>query len=161
MKPSAFLSTAALLFAACSSASVAAPEADDEFQTFFAWWNEAFQTPGAFTAENFSEYLTEDATLTLEGETVINGVDEWATHFQRIQAGGGEVELVVPFKEAFKADDKIYTYHVIRSRRDGEVGCSLAAGHADMEGDKIAAITLVRQDLDMENGPVDPECWTE
>lgn len=144
-----------------TSASVAATVAsDDPLSRMFVWWNAAFKTPGAYTAANFRRYFTEDATLILEGRTTIHNVDEWAEHFQRIQAGGGDVEIVVPFKEMFRTGDRIYTYHVIRSRRQGKTACSLAAGHAAIRGGKIASIVLVRSDLDPAKGPLDPQCWT-
>lgn len=145
------------------AAPVAAQEkpATDVLSKMFIWWNEAFRTPGAYTPENFSKFFTPDATLVLEGRTVINGVNQWATHFQRIQSGGGDVEIVVPFKDVFEADDRVYTYHVIRSRRDGKAGCSLAAGHAELEGGKIASIVLVRHTLEEGKDPLDPQCWTK
>ena len=133
----------------------------DALSAMFAWWDQAFKTPGAYTPENFSKFFTPDATLTLEGKTVIHGVAEWATHFQKIQAMGGEVEIVVPFKQVFETRDRIYTYHVIRSRRNGSVGCSLAAGHAEMKDGKIASITLVRHNIDEAKEPLDPQCWTQ
>ncbi|WP_448663952.1 hypothetical protein ACG3SL_04525 [Sphingomonas sp. CJ20] len=134
--------------------------ATDILSRMFIWWNQAFKTPGAYTAENFSKFFTPDATLVLEGRTVIRGVDQWATHFQKIQAGGGDVEIVVPFKEVMEKDGLIYNYHVIRSRRSGKVACSLAAGHAVVKDGKIASIVLVRSDLDPAKGPLDPQCWT-
>jgi len=133
----------------------------DALSKMFIWWDAAFKTPGAYTSENFSKFFTPDATLTLEGKTVIHGVEEWATHFQKIQAMGGEVEIVVPFKTVFEKNGMIYTYHVIRSRRNGAVGCSLAAGHAVMKGGKIASITLVRHNIDAAKEPLDPQCWTQ
>lgn len=143
-------------------ATAAAPKpATDVLSRMFIWWNQAFKTPGAYTAENFSKFFTSDATLVLEGKTVISGVDGWAKHFQRIQSGGGEVEIVVPFKEVFEKDGMIYNYHVIRSRRNGKAACSLAAGHAVVKDGKIASIVLVRSDLDPAKGnALDPQCWT-
>lgn len=158
MKMRAILACAAALLMA---APAAAKAPTDALSKMFLWWDQAFKTPGAFTPENFARYFTPDATLTLEGHTVINGVDEWAKHFQKIQAAGGEVEIVVPFKRVFQQGSTIYTYHVIRSRRNGEVGCVLAAGHAEMRGSKIAAITLVRMKMDPAKGPLDPQCWTK
>lgn len=158
MKMRAILACAAALVLA-TPATAKAPR--DALSTMFIWWDQAFKTPGAFTPENFAKFFTADATLTLEGRTVINGVDEWATHFQKIQASGSEVEIVVPFKDVFQQGPNIYTYHVIRSRRNGEVGCVLAAGHAVMRGKKIASITLVRMPMDPAKGPLDPQCWTK
>jgi hypothetical protein len=133
---------------------------EDVLQRFFVWWNDTFKVPGGYTAAAFGEWFTPDATLVLEGKEVIRGLDGWAAHFQKIQSGGGDVEIVVPFKEVFQQGNRIYTYHVIRSRRDGKVACSLAAGHAELAGDRIATIVLVRSPLDPAKGPLDPECWT-
>jgi hypothetical protein len=132
----------------------------DVLQRFFQWWNATYKVPGGYTAQAFGEWFTPDATLVLEGREVIRGLDGWAQHFQRIQAGGGDVEIVVPFKRAFQSGNYLYTYHVIRSRRDGNVACSLAAGHAELRDGKISTIVLVRSPLDPTKGALDPECWT-
>lgn len=151
----------ALSPAVAPAAAPTAPAAQlDVLQRFFQWWNATYKVPGGYTAEAFGEWFTPDATLVLEGREVIRGVDGWATHFQKIQAGGGDVEIVVPFKAVFQSGNYIYTYHVIRSRRDGKVACSLAAGHAELRGGKIATIVLVRSTLDPTKGPLDPQCWT-
>ncbi len=126
----------------------------------FVWWNGAFRTPGAFTEENFAKFFTPDATLTIGGRRVITGLAQWASHFEGIQSRGGVVEIVVPFKKVFQAGDDIYTYHVIRARRETGVECSLAAGHATLRGGKIASIVLVRRPMDAKDGPLDPQCWT-
>lgn len=151
---------AALLLCATATAGAAEP-AGDRLSRFFQWWNATYKVPGGYTAEAFGEWFTPDATLVLEGREVIRGLDGWARHFQRIQAGGGEVEIVVPFKRVFQKGNRIYTYHVIRSRRDGQVSCSLAAGHAELRGRRISTIVLVRSTLDPARGPLDPECWTQ
>ena len=144
-----------------SMAAQAAEPSRDVLSRFFVWWNQTFEQPGGYTAEAFGRWFTADATLYLEGKEVIRGLDGWASHFQKIQAGGGDVEIVVPFKRVFQSGNRIYTYHVIRSRRDGQVACSLAAGHAELRGGKIATIVLVRSPLDPAKGPLDPECWTQ
>ena len=149
-----------LAFALAAPASAATPS-KDALSQFFLWWNAAYKTPGAYTPENFRKHLTEDATLILEGKTVIDGVAQWATHFQKIQSGGGDVELVVPFKAVFQKGSMIYNYHVIRSRREGVTNCALAAGHAIVKGGKIASIVLVRADLDAAKGQSDPECYQD
>lgn len=156
---------AAIFLCLCAPAWAASPAATvpskDVLSRFFVWWNETYKVPGGYTAEAFGRWFTPDATLVLEGREVIRGLDGWARHFQRIQSGGGEVEIVVPFKHVFQRGNSIYTYHVIRSRRDGKPACSLAAGHAELRGGKISTIVLVRSTLDLEKGPVDPQCWTQ
>ncbi|WP_016745360.1 hypothetical protein [Rhizorhabdus wittichii] len=153
------MASAAALLLSLAAPAVAEKPAMDALSRMFLWWDQAFRTPGAYMPEAFSQFFTPDATLTLEGRQVISGLDQWAAHFRKIQAGGGEVEIVVPFKQVFEKDGMIYTYHVIRSRRDGTVACSLAAGHAVLRGGKIAAITLVRIPLDPEKAALEPQCW--
>jgi hypothetical protein len=68
---------------------------------------------------------------------------------------------VLPFKDVCQQGNKIYNYHVIRTRRNGSTACSLAAGSAELRGGKIASITLVRAPLDPAKGPLDPQCWTK
>lgn len=131
----------------------------DILSRMFIWWNGAYTVPGSYTEEAFSAFFTPDATLTLNGRRSITGVAQWAERFQDIQALGGEVEIVVPFKVVFAADDKIYTYHVIRSRRTEGIGCMLAAGHATVRDGLIASIDLVRSELTPEQRRVEPLCW--
>lgn len=132
----------------------------DKLSAMFAWWDQAFTQPGAYTEQAFDRWFTKDATLTLNGQTVIHGTADWAKHFQAIQGRGGVVEIVVPFKTVFQTGNRIYTYHIIRSRSNSGVpACMLAAGHADLRGDKIAAITLVRHALDPAKGETDPGCF--
>jgi ketosteroid isomerase-like protein len=138
-----------------------ATPSSDPLSRMFAWWDVAFRQKDGFTAEAFRRYFTDDATLTLEGKTVIHGIPEWVEHFRTIQASGREVEIVVPFKQVFRSGDRIFTYHVIRSRGHGEVSCSLAAGDATLRGGKIVSITLVRTTLDAEARRAEPDCWTE
>lgn len=120
----------------------------DPVSRMFSWWNEAYKTPGAYTEEAFGIHFTDDAELIIDGRLVTRGLGGWAKHFQAIQAGGGEVEIVVPFKEVFQVGDKVYTYHLIRARRDDTAMRMLAAGHAILRDGKIASISLVRTVLD-------------
>ena len=120
----------------------------DPVSKMFSWWNEAYRTPGAYTEEAFGIYFTDDAELIIDGRLVTRGLGGWAQHFQAIQAGGGEVEIVVPFKEVFRVENKVYTYHLIRANRAGVAMRMLAAGHAIIRDGKIASISLVRTVLD-------------
>ena len=99
----------------------------DPVSRMFSWWNEAYKTPGAYTEEAFRIYFTDDAELIIDGRLVTRGVGGWAKHFQAIQAGGGEVEIVVPFKEVFRVENKVYTYHPYprepRWRGHADAGC--------------------------------------
>jgi hypothetical protein len=120
----------------------------DPVSRMFSWWNEAYKTPGAYTEEAFGTHFTDDAELIIDGRLVTRGLEGWAKHFQAIQAGGGEVEIVVPFKEVFQVGNKVYTYHLTRAFRDGTAMRMLSAGHATLRDGKIAAISLVRTVLD-------------
>jgi hypothetical protein len=146
---------------AAPAVAVSTEPADDVLSRFFVWWNATYKVPGGYTAAGFSQWFTPDATLVLEGKEIIRGLDGWAAHFQRIQAGGGQVEIVVPFKRVFQSGERIYTYHVIRSRRDGKAACALAAGHAELRDGRISTIVLVRSPLDPAKGPLDAECWVD
>lgn len=131
----------------------------DRLSRMFAWWNTAMATPGQLTRANFGRFFTPDATLTINGEKVIADLDGWVSHFLRIQSGGGKVEIVVPFKTVMQSGSRIYTYHVIRSVRNGQATCWLAAGDATLRGQLISSINLVRVTLDKAKGTWDKECW--
>jgi hypothetical protein len=128
----------------------------DRLSEMFAWWNEAMASPGGFTEEAFSVWFTDDAPLVIDGVEVMRGPAGWAQRFQMIQAQTDAVEIVLPFRYSFQQGDRIYTYHVIRSRAQGKVSCMLAAGHADLVAGKISAVTLVRAEIDPAS---DPDCW--
>lgn len=128
----------------------------DRLSEMFTWWNTAMKTPGAFTEEGFQEYFTADAPLTIDGVEVMRGPAGWAERFRKIQSMVDVVEIVLPFRYSFQAGDRIYTYHIIRSRAEGKVSCMLAAGHADLVDGQISAVTLVRAEIDPAS---DPDCW--
>lgn len=130
----------------------------DPLSKMFAWWDNAFAKPDGYTPDAFRKYFTEDAVLMIDGKVVARGVDEWAAHFQKIQAAGGSVEIVLPFRETFRAGDKIFTYHMIRSVRDGVLSCQLAAGYAMVRDGKLALVSLVRAPVDPAKGRTDPPC---
>ncbi len=116
----------------------------DPISRMFAWWNQAFKSPGAYTEEALGVHFTPDAELIIDGSLVTRGLSNWAKHFQTIQARGGEVEIVLPFEEVFQHENKVYTCHYIRARQDGVEMRMLAAGHAVLRDGKIASISLVR-----------------
>jgi ketosteroid isomerase-like protein len=147
-----------LLAAVLSLSSVHANAASDELSTMFEWWNSAFTTTDGFNAAAFARYYTPDARLVIDGVEQARGIDAWVQHFRKIQASGAQVEIVLPFRHAFKQGDKIYTYHVIRSVRNGVRGCMLAAGHALLVKGKISEVNLVRAPLEPAQAAQDPAC---
>jgi hypothetical protein len=160
MTRSFFLTAAAVLALSIGATARSAVPATDTLSRMFLWWDQAFKEPNGYTPEAFRRFFTEDATLTLEGRTVIHGIPDWVDHFRKIQAMGGEVEIVVPFKDVFQAGNHIFTYHVIRSRGRGQPTCALAAGNAVLRDGKIASIMLVRTNLDSQSMKNEPDCWT-
>lgn len=149
-----------LLAAVLSLSSAQASAAKDELSTMFEWWNTAFKTEDGFNAEAFARYYTSDARLVIDGVEQARGIEAWVQHFRKIQASGAQVEIVLPFRHVFKQGDKIYTYHVIRSVRNGAAGCTLAAGHAFLVKGKISEVNLVRAALDPAQAAKDPACAT-
>ncbi|MBB3182241.1 hypothetical protein [Variovorax sp. Sphag1AA] len=163
LRIASLVSSALLLFGSASvcaeKSAQSTPKRLDKLSEMFVWWNDAMKTPGALTEAGFAKYFTADAPLVIDGVEATRGPDGWANHFQNIQAAvgpDGRVETVVPFRYVFQKDDRIYTYHVIRSRAHGMVSCMLAAGHADLKGGRINKVTLVRAEIDPAS---DPDCW--
>ncbi len=133
----------------------AEPQNTDELSKMFTWWNAAFLTQGAYTPDAFRKYFTEDAVLIIDGAVSTKGVDGWAQHFQRIQSGDGNVEIVLPFRKVAKVGNTIYTYHIIRNIKSGVRGCLLAAGYATVVDNKISEVVLVRSPIDINS---DSDC---
>lgn len=136
----------------------AADQETDKLSEMFTWWNQAMKTPGALTEEAFSKYFTSDGALVIDGAEVMRTPAGWAERFQKIQAATDAVEIVVPFRYAFQKGDRIYTYHIIRSRAQGKVSCMLAAGHAELRDGLISKVTLVRTEIDPAS---DQDCWKQ
>jgi hypothetical protein len=158
MKRAAKTLALALALATAAAPSAWAASEPDLLTQMFTWWNGAFSQPGAYTPEAFRKYFTEDAQLVIDGRVSARGVQGWADHFQKIQAGGGVVEIVLPFREEFQTGDKIFTYHIIRAVRGGVLTCQLAAGYALVRDHKLAMVNLVRSNVDPSKGPTDPAC---
>jgi len=154
----ACIALAAVLPASATPEINAVDAKPDRLTEMFTWWNGAMATPGAFTEEAFAKYFTRDAPLVINGVEVMRGPAGWADRFQAIQTATDAVEIVIPFRYSFQRDGKIYTYHIIRSRAAGKVDCMLAAGHAELEGDRISRVILVREPIDPAS---DSDCWKE
>ncbi|MGE4337189.1 MAG: hypothetical protein AB7E55_14595 [Pigmentiphaga sp.] len=149
---------AALLLASPLQANADTAVATDKLSGMFIWWNHAMKTPGGFTAAAFSNYFTDEAPLIIDGVEVMRGPAGWAERFQMIQGATEAVEIVVPFRYSFQKDDRIYTYHIIRSRAQGKVSCMLASGHAELRNGLISRVILVRAEIDPAS---DPDCWKQ
>src|SRR5690606_31504447 len=110
----------------------------------FQWWNAAIKDPNGFTREAFGRYFTEDGAIMINGKVAVKGLDDLVTHFRDIQSRVEYVEIVVPFEEEFvsASGDRIFTYHLIKSRADGRDGLMHAMGYADIRDGKIAVVHL-------------------
>lgn len=119
----------------------------------FRWWNAAIQDPDGFTREAFGRYFTEDGAIMINGKVAVKGLDDLVTHFRAIQKRVEYVEIVMPFEEEFvsASGDRIFTYHLIKSRADGKDGLMHAMGYADIRDGKIALIHLVRAEAEPES----------
>lgn len=128
---------------ALSGGSVEAND-DDPLVRMFEWWNQAFKTPGAFTQEGFERYFTEGAVLIVNGEKSAEGIPDLTEHFRNIQANSEAVHIILPFVESFTSGDRIFTYHFVYRRRDGQEQCMRTMGYAVTRDEKIALINFVR-----------------
>ena len=131
----------------------------DILSAMFAWWNESMRNHVPFDRAGFARFFAGDAVLRIDGVAAATGIDAITAHFKAIQGSGAEVEIVLPFDKVMVSRTRIYTYHVIRSRRDGRVSCMLAAGHADVAGGKITEISLVRAVVQPGSSPAAQACW--
>jgi hypothetical protein len=132
--------------------------AADQLTDMFTWWNQAFRTPGAFTADAFRRYFTEDAAIVLNGKQSAKGIPALVAQFQQIQAHSKSVEIVLPFREGFVSGNKIFTYHFIRSERDGKHECLRVMGYAVVEHGKLALVNFLRIPEDMNSTSLDEGC---
>lgn len=141
-------------------ATVPAQAADpDPLSTMFNWWNASMRDHVPFDSKGFARHFTSDAVLELDGVRVASGIEALTRHFRAIQDSGAQVEIVLPFAAEMIGPRCIYTNHVIRSRRSGTARCMLAAGHADLEGDRIKSISLVRSVIQPGSSQVAKACW--
>lgn len=152
--------------AALAATAFAAPARAEEdlLSRMFTWWNAAFVADKPFERAGFAQYWADDAVLRIDGVAVATGLDAITAHFRRIQSNVGQVEIVLPFAESMQGKtaaggDRIYTYHIIRSRRGKETQCMLAAGHADLMGGKIKEVALARTTVQPGSSPVAEACW--
>lgn len=136
----AMILAASILFSGTGSA--ATPGAN-VLVDMFAWWNEAIQTPGAFTEEAFGRYFTEDAKIVVNGTASVVGLESMVQQFERIQQETEYVEIVLPFEEGFRDGNRIFTYHLIRARENGVDSLTHVMGYAVVEDGKLALVNLL------------------
>ncbi len=156
MRTNAAILTLCLMASPSALAQSAEVDGPDRLSSMFAWLNEGMRTQSAFTSEAFGQRLTSDAVLIVDGMEMMRTPGGWAARFHALQQVTDAVEVVLPFRYAFQVGNSIYTYHIIRVRAQGRVGCMLAAGHAELRGDLNSRVTLVRSDI---NPASDKDCW--
>lgn len=99
-----------------------------------------------------------DAAIVLNGKQSAKGIPALVGQFQHILASSESVEIVLPFREGFVGGNKIFTYHFIRSKRDGRRECLRVMGYALLHDGKIALVDLLRIPEDMASTAVDAAC---
>ena len=137
-----------VLFLACQFAGTvfAAENPDNALVRMFTWWNAAIQDPNGFTEAGFRQHFTEDAAIMINGKERVRGIKPLVAHFKRIQASVEFVEIVLPFEEGFESGDRIFTYHLIRSREKGVSSLSHVMGYAIVEQGKLSLVDFLSYD---------------
>ncbi len=146
-----FYPAALILLLSFSTHSFADPAQDassDVLEQMFTWWNGIMNTERELKAEDFARYFTDDATIVLNGNAGVRGPEQMPEYFQKIRGLTEFIEIVLPFKEKFQSGNKIFTYHTIRSTRDGLEQESHNMGYAIIENGKIASVSLARFTID-------------
>lgn len=120
-------------------------------EDMFIWWNAAYlDEENGFTPEAFGQFYTEDAVMRINGRVTVRGIDNMAERFRGIQARTEAVEMFIPFEEKFVSRDgsKIFTYHLARSRENGETEDSYGQvmGYAEIRDGKISVIDFISID---------------
>jgi hypothetical protein len=147
-----------LMTGSTHSALAQTGDAPDKLSQLFVWWNEAMRTPGAYTSEAFAQRITSDASFVIDGVEVMRAPGGWASRSDALQKVTEAMEIVLPFRYAFQVGNSVYTYHVIRARAQGRTLCMLASGHAELRGDLISRVTIVRAEIDP---ATDKDCWKQ
>jgi hypothetical protein len=144
-------STASTPWPAAASASPASktdPSNTDPLSAMFTWFNDAYATPGAYTPEAFRKFVTDDISMTINGETVVQGIDDWAAHFAKIQSSGAILSVGLPLRRVKRIGDTIYTYNIMRASHGAVDECMISAGYATIKSEKIASLVLIRVPAD-------------
>lgn len=120
-------------------------------EDMFIWWNAAYlDEENGFTPEAFGRFYTKDAVMRINGRVTVRGLDNMAERFRGIQARTEAVEMFIPFEEKFVSRDgsKIFTYHLARSRENGQAEDSYGQvmGYAEIRDGKISVIDFVSID---------------
>ena len=122
---------------------VIADNKDNVLVRMFDWWNGAIKDPNGFTEEAFRRYYTEDAAIVINGTERMRGISAMVKRFKQIQESVEAAEIVLPFEEGFESGNRIFTYHLERSRVDGVDGLGHVMGYAIVENGKIAYVDFL------------------
>lgn len=156
LKGAAAASAVLIAASACAqdyaSSETQAPAATDMIlEDMFVWWNAAYlDEENGFTREAFGQFYTDDAVMRINGRVTVRGIDNMVERFRGIQQRTEAVEIIVPFEEKFisREGDKIFTYHLARSRENGQEQDSYGQimGYAEIRNGKISVIDFVSID---------------
>ncbi|TQV82626.1 hypothetical protein FKG94_07815 [Exilibacterium tricleocarpae] len=139
---------ALVIFSICQfgATAFAADDPDNALVRMFSWWNGAIQEPNGFTEAAFRRHFTEQAAIIINGKERVRGIKPMVEHFKRIQASVEAVKIVLPFEEGFASGNRIFTYHLIRSRNNGVSSVSHVMGYAVVEQGRIALVDFLSYD---------------
>jgi hypothetical protein len=157
-----FVGVAALAFVALAATNIAsAADKQSILARMYLWSNATMLKPEGYTEAGYAQYYTPDAVLIIDGVEVIRGLPALVKHFDRIKASGAKVQTSIPFETEFRSGNFIHTRHYVRSSRNGETACMLAAGHAELRKGKIAMLSLMRTRVDHNSPAFAEKCRWE
>lgn len=120
-------------------------EDSDILTRMFAWWNDAYLLPDAFTEAAFARYFTRDAELIVNGELRARGLAGLVSRFCDVKRLTDHVRIELPFMDSFASADgrKMYTRHRAHATIRGKTETELISGWAELRGGLIRRIDFV------------------
>lgn len=120
-------------------------EEADVLTRMFAWWNEAYLLPDAFTEAAFARYFTRDAELLVNGELRARGLSGLVSRFCDVKKLTDHVRIELPFIDSFASADgrRLYTRHLAHAVIRGKAETELISGWAELRGGLIRRLDFV------------------
>ncbi|MGC6327895.1 M14 family metallopeptidase [Rhizorhabdus sp. FW153] len=111
----------------------------------FAWWNDAYLLPDAFTETAFARYFTRDAELIVNGELRAHGLAGLVARFCDVKRLTDHVRIELPFIDSFASADgrRVYTRHRAHATIRGMTETELISGWAELRGGLIRRLDFV------------------
>jgi hypothetical protein len=136
----------------CQTAPVAESK-DSVLVQMFKWWNQAYLKDQPFTEEGFAQYFTDDIVFELNGKRSSEGIKALTERFNKIKDTYHIIEILLPMKEEFRSDNRIFTYHLNRgqTRKGDSWGpTSHIMGYVDIKDEKIDFLSFANHDEEVE-----------